>query len=58
MLLEAIGILEDNGSVKYSAEKAAQMVEEAWRELSPVIPEGKPKSNIEALSRFLIDRTL
>ena len=50
LLKEAIKILIDNGSVEYARNRAAKMMEEAWKELDPVIPESKAKKNIEQLS--------
>jgi hypothetical protein len=34
------------------------MMEHAWKELSPNLPSGRPKENIEQLSRYLIDRDI
>jgi geranylgeranyl pyrophosphate synthase len=58
LLKEAIGILIDDGSVDFAKARAAQMMEKAWKELSPHLPDGEPKRNIEQLSRYLIDRDI
>jgi len=58
LLKEAIRILIDNGSVKYAKDRASNLMEEAWRDLSKILPEGKAKGNIEQMSRYLIDRDL
>lgn len=58
LLREAIQILIDNKSVDYAQKRAAVMMEGAWKELDPVIPNSKAKTNIEQLSRYLIDRDL
>jgi geranylgeranyl pyrophosphate synthase len=58
LLREAIGILIDNGSVEFAKRRARDMMDKAWTELSPQLPAGKPKDNIESLSRFLIDRDI
>lgn len=58
LLKEAIQILIDNKSVQYAQQRAATMMEGAWKELDPVIPASKAKTNIEQLSRYLIDRDL
>ena len=47
LLIEAIEILKQNGSVEYAKERAAKMMGDAWQELSPKIPESKAKKNIE-----------
>lgn len=58
LLREAIQILINNGSVDYAKNRAAKMMNEAWKELDPMIPSGKAKDNIAQLSRYLIDRDL
>ena len=58
LLIEAINILIDNGSVTYAKNRAAQMMTDAWKELDPVIPDSKAKKNIEQLSKYLIDRDI
>ena len=58
LLKEAIDILIENGSVKYAMDRAAFMMNQAWKELDPVIPAGKAKNNIEQLSQFLINRSI
>lgn len=46
LLREAINILIDNKSVDYARQRAANMMEKAWKELDPVLPGGKAKENI------------
>ena len=58
LLKEAIQILIKNGSVEYAKDRAAKMMNQAWKELAPVIPNGRPKDNIEQLSQFLINRDI
>lgn len=58
LLIEAINILKDNGSVEYAKNRAANMMAGAWKELDPVIPNSKAKKNIEQLSQYLIDRDI
>ena len=58
LLKEAICILIEDGSVDFAKARAAQMMDKAWKELSPHLPEGNPKRNIEQLSRYLIDRDI
>ncbi len=58
LLIEAINILKDNGSVEYAKNRAANMMANAWKELDPAIPNSKAKKNIEHLSHYLIDRDI
>lgn len=58
LLREAIDILIDNRSVEFAKRRAGEMMDSAWQELSPLLPPGKPKDNIESLSRYLIDRDI
>jgi len=34
------------------------MMQDAWKELDPAIPDSKAKNNIEQLSHYLIDRDI
>jgi geranylgeranyl pyrophosphate synthase len=58
LLIEAIDILKNNGSVQYAKDRAARMMQDAWKELDPAIPNSKAKNNIEQLSHYLIDRDI
>ena len=58
ILQEAIDILHESGSVKYAETKARNLLEGAWGELEPSLPEGEGKKMLEELSLYLIDRNL
>lgn len=58
LLKEAIQIMIDNGSIKYAEQKAQNLMRKAWDDVEVFLPEGEGKKNLEALSTFLIDRSL
>jgi geranylgeranyl pyrophosphate synthase len=58
LIHEAIKILKDNGSIEYAKHRAADLLEEAWNELDQILPKSTPKTHLENLSKYLIDREL
>ena len=58
LLLEAIDLLHKSGSIEYAQNKAKQLLEKAWTDLSPSLPGGDGKQMLEELSLYLIDRDL
>jgi len=58
VLQEAIDILHESGSIKYASDLAKSMLEKAWKEVHPTIPECEGKKLMEELSEYLIDRDL
>jgi geranylgeranyl pyrophosphate synthase len=50
LLIEAIDILLNNGSIQYAKDRAERMMQDAWKDLDPAIPKSRAKNNIEQLS--------
>ena len=44
ILQEAIDILHKSGSIDYGFAKSKEMLQDAWRGLAPVLPEGHQKN--------------
>lgn len=56
LIQEAIDIITVSGSVEYSRKRGNEIVEKAWKEASPLIPESNAKQLLKALIDFSITR--
>eukprot|EP01089_Gocevia_fonbrunei_P009137 TRINITY_DN210_c0_g1_i1.p1 TRINITY_DN210_c0_g1~~TRINITY_DN210_c0_g1_i1.p1 ORF type:complete len:399 (+),score=114.54 TRINITY_DN210_c0_g1_i1:39-1199(+) len=55
---EAIAIINKNGSIKFAAQKAKEIVTVAWKELEAVLPPSEARDKLEAFANFLVDREI
>ncbi|MFH0713740.1 MAG: polyprenyl synthetase family protein [Candidatus Micrarchaeota archaeon] len=55
---EAIAIIEKYGGIKYSAKRAEELVEIAWKELEPLVKQSPAKEALKAFAEYLIKRSI
>ncbi len=55
---EAIAILRKYNAIEHVKQKAAQMVEESWREVDKLLPTPQAKEKLKAFAEFLIKRKI
>lgn len=55
-ILEAIAIIEKNGSMNYARTRAKELMEQSWKEVEGALPETKAKEVMRAFAEFLINR--
>jgi geranylgeranyl pyrophosphate synthase len=55
---EAIAILQKYDAIEHVKQKAAQMVEESWREVDKLLPTPQAKEKLKAFAEFLIKRKI
>jgi len=58
LIREAIGIIRSTGSMDFAREKAREMVQAAWREMEPLLPDSLAKRKLKAFARFLVERDI
>lgn len=58
MIKQAISIIAKYNSKDYAASKAKQVVESAWQEIVPLLPENDAKQHLRAFADFLIERKI
>jgi len=58
LIMEAIDILKKSGSIDYGFKMSKDMLNDAWRGLAPVLPDGKTKDQLRQLSEYLVNRDL
>lgn len=58
LITKAVDILKSNGSIEYSAKKAKNIMENAWKKVEKELPDGQGKKNLEELAKFIIERKL
>jgi geranylgeranyl diphosphate synthase, type I len=56
LIQEAIGLLEASGSVEYAQKRASGIIENAWMEAEPHLPECNAKKTVKALIDFSVSR--
>ncbi len=54
----ALEILNRNGSVEYARNLARKLMEDAWREAEPKLPDNPARETLESLMRFAIERKI
>ncbi len=52
----AIALIQKSGAFDYAAKKASDLVESAWKKLSPHLKASEAKDNLEALAWYAIER--
>lgn len=55
---EAISIIKKTDSIKYSQEKAQEIIEKAWNNVTDCIPNNKYKGYLKALTSFFVSRNV
>lgn len=58
IILEAINILKETGSVEYAKKRAREIVEEAWKEAEPLLKDCESKKMLHEFIKFLIERKI
>lgn len=58
LIQRALEILERNGSVQYAKDFAKHLMEEAWKEADPKLPNRPAKKTLESLMLFAIERKI
>lgn len=58
LIKEAISIMVKTGSIDYAKKKAEQLINEAWEEVSAILPDSPAKLKLRALVDFLLDRDI
>jgi geranylgeranyl pyrophosphate synthase len=53
---EAIRIMKKYGSIEYTKQFSARMVEKSWREVDKLLPASDAKERLNAFARFLVER--
>jgi geranylgeranyl diphosphate synthase type I len=56
LIRRALEILSRNGSVEYARQAARKLMEEAWREAEPKLPDNPARKTLESLMKFAIER--
>jgi len=55
---EAISIMQKYGAMEHVTRKAAQIVEESWRQAEKLLPASGPKEKLKTFAEFLIKRNI
>ncbi len=55
---EAIAIMQKYGSIEYTKNKAAKIVEESWKEVDKLLKPTEGKEKLKAFAEFLIKRSI
>jgi geranylgeranyl diphosphate synthase type I len=58
LISRALEILEKNGSVDYARNLARKLMEDAWREAEPRLPDNPAKKTLESFLTFAIERKI
>jgi geranylgeranyl pyrophosphate synthase len=58
LIQKALEILERNGSVQYAKDFAKHLMEEAWKEAEPKLPNKPAKKTLQSLMLFAIERKI
>ncbi|MBS7604711.1 MAG: polyprenyl synthetase family protein [Candidatus Bathyarchaeia archaeon] len=56
--MKAINIMRKYGAIEYARNVASRLVEEGWKNIDGLIPEGEPKKKIKAFAEYLIQRKI
>ena len=57
LIREAIAIIRKNGGVEYAGKAAAGLMEKAWENVEPVLPESKTKQKLKEFAQPLVGRS-
>jgi geranylgeranyl pyrophosphate synthase len=55
---EAIGIMDQYGSLEYARQFAGRLVKESWREVDRLLSPSEAKEQLKAFAEFLIERKI
>lgn len=55
---EALGILHRNGSVEYAKQFSKKLMEDAWKEVEPRLPDNPAKKTLGSFMHFAINRKI
>jgi len=58
LIAEAINIMKETKSLDFARQEGRKLIEEAWKEVSNVIPDCPAKGKLKVFADFLIERTL
>jgi len=58
LINEAIDLLKSSKSIDYARSLAKKLVDEAWEDAKPILPQSTAKAYIKALSYFFVDRKI
>jgi len=58
VVVEAISIIEKNGSIDYARKRAKEIVKKAWQEIQDKLPNNVAKKKLKAFADFLVDRDI
>jgi geranylgeranyl pyrophosphate synthase len=56
VIQEAIEIIKKYGAFEYAAQRAVQIVQNAWKTLDPLLPQSAAKDTLRSLAEFAISR--
>lgn len=54
----AISLIQKSGAIAYAQEKARQLVQDAWKNVEPLLREGEAKNALKALANYAIQRSV
>ncbi len=58
LINEAINIIDKSGAKEYVQKKSAQLVQDAWNDVSKNIPESYAKNKLKQIAEFVIQRSI
>lgn len=58
LIKRALDILSKNGSVDYARQFARNLIQDAWKQAEPLLPDKPPKKTLEAFMQFAISRKI
>jgi len=58
LIQEAIDILKANDSITYARGVAKEIVEKAWTDIEPLLPENDAKTKLRVFANYLINRQI
>ncbi len=58
LIQRALDILDRNGCIDYARDFSRKIVEEAWKEAEPELPDNPARETLESLMRFVIERKI
>ncbi len=53
---EAIAIIQKYGGIDYARTRARELMEQSWKDVEKVLPEGNAKAHLRAFAEYLIQR--
>jgi geranylgeranyl pyrophosphate synthase len=56
LIQEAISLMKETNSLEYAAQRAKQIVQQAWDEVAGIFPENEAKYKLQSFANYLIER--